>query len=79
MKGSLISNDCVIAARSVVAKEFHDTKVLLADNPSTIVKTIVSWIDKCSRLYWASCLEAKIIKINGKDNTSVVYNSIGIY
>lgn len=43
LKGAVIPNGCVVAANTVVNKEFTEENCLLAGNPAKVVKRNVSW------------------------------------
>ena len=43
LKGTKISSNSVVAARSVVNKEFLEKNVLIAGTPAKIIKTNVAW------------------------------------
>ncbi|WP_332695633.1 acyltransferase [Halalkalibacter lacteus] len=42
-KGSVIPDDCIIGARSVVTKPFTDPHCTIAGSPAKIIKTGVTW------------------------------------
>ncbi|WP_034332588.1 acyltransferase [Bacillus sp. J37] len=42
-KGSVIPDNCIVGARSVVTKKFDETNCTLAGMPAKVVKTGVSW------------------------------------
>lgn len=43
LKGAVIPNGCVVAANTVVNKEFTEENCLLAGNPAKVVKRNVNW------------------------------------
>ncbi len=43
LKGAIIPDGCVVAANSVVTRQFKEKNVLLAGNPATVIKRDVQW------------------------------------
>ena len=43
LKGSLISNNCVVGSGSIVTKKFKDENIIIAGFPAKIVKRNVTW------------------------------------
>lgn len=43
LKGTIIGNDTIVAANSVLSKEYKKSNVLIAGNPAKIIKEYVLW------------------------------------
>ena len=43
LKGSVIPDGCIVAANSVVTRQFDEKNALLAGNPATVIKRNVEW------------------------------------
>lgn len=46
LKGAALSDNCVVAAGSVVTKSFKETSALIAGNPAAIKRQGVEWVDE---------------------------------
>jgi len=46
LKGTFINDNCVIGARSVVSKKFHEKNCIIAGHPAKIVKRQINWDHK---------------------------------
>lgn len=46
LKGAALSDNCVVAAGSVVTKSFKETSTLIAGNPVAVKRQGVEWVDE---------------------------------